>query len=145
MSINKTMTLYILIHVCIYVNTFQIHNNLPLHHRLLIIQIWFVRSTMPRRIYSTDYWLSKYGSYDQPCHGGFTARITGYPNIVRTINHATEDLQHGLLVIQIWFAGSTITRVILSTCDNIFGWYVSAMKNTKVVILSSLLDARQDG
>jgi len=27
---------------------------------------------MPRRIYSEDYWFSKYGLYGQPCHRGFT-------------------------------------------------------------------------
>jgi len=29
----------------------------------------------------------------QPCHGGFTAKITGSPNMVCTVNHATEDLR----------------------------------------------------
>jgi len=29
----------------------------------------------------------------QPCHGGFTAKITGSPNMVCMVNHATEDLQ----------------------------------------------------
>jgi len=29
----------------------------------------------------------------QSCHGGFTAKITGSPNMICTVNHATEDLQ----------------------------------------------------
>jgi len=74
--------------------------------RLLILQIWFVRSTMPRRIYSKDYWFSKYGLYGQPCHGGFTVKITDIPNMVCTVNHATEDLQWRLLILQIWFVRS---------------------------------------
>ena len=32
-----------------------------------------------------------------PRSGGFTAKITGSPNMVCTVNHATEDLQHRLL------------------------------------------------
>ena len=51
------------------------HHHAPedLQQRLLVLQIWFVRSTMPWRIYSEDYRSSKYGLYGQPCHGGFTA------------------------------------------------------------------------
>ena len=33
----------------------------------------------------------------QLSHGGFTAQITGFPNMVCTANHATEDLQHRIL------------------------------------------------
>jgi len=69
------------------------HATEDLQQRLLVLQIWFVQSIMPRRIYSKDYWFSKYGLYDQPCHGGFTVKITGSPNMVCTVNHATEDLQ----------------------------------------------------
>jgi len=29
----------------------------------------------------------------QPCHGGFTAKITDAPNMVCTVDRATEDLQ----------------------------------------------------
>jgi len=52
---------------------------------------------MPRRFYSEDYWFSKYGLYGQPCHGGFTVKITDSSNMVCTVNHATEDLQHRIL------------------------------------------------
>jgi len=68
-----------------------------LQQRLLVLQIWFVRSTMPWRIYGEDYWFSKYGLYGQPCHGGFTVKITDSSNMVCTVNHATEDLQHRIL------------------------------------------------
>ena len=37
----------------------------------------------------------------QPYHGGFTAKITGSPNM-GTVNHTTEVLQRRLLVLQIW-------------------------------------------
>jgi len=57
----------------------------------------FVSSTMPRRIYSEDYLCSKYDLYGQPYHGGFTVKITDSPNMVCTVNHATEDLQHRIL------------------------------------------------
>ena len=33
----------------------------------------------------------------QPCHRGFTVKITDSPNMVCTVNHATEDLQHRIL------------------------------------------------
>jgi len=48
---------------------------------------------MPWRIYSEDYWFSKYGLYGQPYHRGFTVKITGSPNMVCMVNHAMEDLQ----------------------------------------------------
>jgi len=52
---------------------------------------------MPQRIYSEDYRFSKYGLYGQPCHRGFTAKITNAPNMVCTVNHAMKDLQHRIL------------------------------------------------
>ena len=54
----------------------------------------FVPSIIPQRIYS---WLSKYGLYSQPCHRGFTMKITDSPNMIGTVNHATEGLQHRIL------------------------------------------------
>ena len=62
------------------------HATEDLQRRLQIFQIWFLRSTMPRKIYNEDYWFSKYGFYGQPCHRGFTAKIT---DMVFTVNHAT--------------------------------------------------------
>jgi len=79
------------------------HATEDLQRRLLILQIWFVQSTMPRRIYNGDYWFSKYGLYSQPCHGGFTVKITDSPNMVCVVNHAMEVLQWRLLILQIWF------------------------------------------
>ena len=38
-------------------------------------------------------WTHQIPSCHQPCHGGFTANITGSPNMVCMVNHATEDLQ----------------------------------------------------
>ena len=46
----------------------------------------------------------------QPYHGGFTAKITGSPNM-GTVNHATENLQWRLLILQIW-ARLTMLRKI---------------------------------
>ena len=64
-----------------------------------------------------------------PCHGGFTAKITGFPNMIYTVNHALEgftlkitdspnmvcmvyhatgDLQWKLLTLQIWLLWSTM-------------------------------------
>ena len=57
----------------------------------------FVPSTMPWRIYSKDNWFSKYGLYAQPCHRGFIVKITDSPNMVCTVHHAMEDLQHRIL------------------------------------------------
>ena len=90
------------------------HATEDLQQRLLVLQIWFVRSTMPWRIYSEDYWFSKYGLYSQPCHWGFTVKITDSPNMVCTVNHATEDLQWRLLILQIWVVRSTMPRRIYS-------------------------------
>ena len=39
------------------------------------------------------HWTHQIALCHQPCHGGFTAKITGSPNMVCTVNHATEDLQ----------------------------------------------------
>jgi len=39
------------------------------------------------------HWTHQIALYHQPCHGGFTAKITGSPNMVCTVNHAVEDLQ----------------------------------------------------
>ena len=50
----------------------------------------------------------------QPCHGGFTAKITDSPNMVCMVNHAMEDLQLRLLILQIWFVWSTMPRRIYS-------------------------------
>jgi len=38
-------------------------------------------------------WTHQIALCHQPCHRGFTAKITGSPNMVYTANHATEDLQ----------------------------------------------------
>ena len=84
------------------------HTTEVLQRRLLVLQIW-AQSTIPRRFYSEDYWFSKYG-HGQPYHGGFTAKITGSPNM-GTVNHTTEVLQRRLLVLQIW-ARSTMLRKI---------------------------------
>jgi len=73
------------------------HATKDLQQRLLMLQIWFVRSTMPRRIYNEGYWCSKYGSYGRPCPGGFTVKITDSPHMVCTVNYATEDLLHRIL------------------------------------------------
>ena len=90
------------------------HATEDLQRRLLLLQIWFLRSTIPRRIYSKDYCFSKYDFYGQPCHGEFTAKITASPNMVFTVNHATEHLQRRLLLHQIWFLRSTMPRRIYS-------------------------------
>jgi len=74
----------------------------------------FVSSTMPRRIYSKDYWFSKYGLYGQSCHGRFTVKITDSLNMVCMVNHVTEDLQWRLLILQIWFVWSTMPQRIYS-------------------------------
>ena len=42
-------------------------------------------------------WTHKIASCHQPCHGGFTAKITSSPNTICMVNHATEDLQHRIL------------------------------------------------
>ena len=33
----------------------------------------------------------------RPCHERFTAKITGSPNMVCTVDHGMEDLQHRIL------------------------------------------------
>jgi len=48
-------------------------------------------------------WTHQIALYYQPCHGGFTVKITDSPNMVCMVNHATEDLQRRLLILQIWF------------------------------------------
>ena len=40
------------------------------------------------------HWTHQIALCQKPCHGGFTVRITGSPNMVCTIKHALEDLQH---------------------------------------------------
>ena len=44
-------------------------------------------------------WTHQIASCHQPCHGGITAWITGFPNMVCMVNHAMEDLQHRILDI----------------------------------------------
>ena len=39
-------------------------------------------------------WTHQIALCHQPCHRRFTANITGSPNMVCTVNHAIEDLQH---------------------------------------------------
>jgi len=38
-------------------------------------------------------WTHQIALCHQPCQRGFTAKITGSPNMVCTVNHAMEDLQ----------------------------------------------------
>ena len=40
------------------------------------------------------HWTHQIALCQQPCHRGFTVRITDSPNMVCTIKHALEDLQH---------------------------------------------------
>ena len=39
------------------------------------------------------HWTHQIALCYQPCHGGFTAKITGSPNVVCMINHTMKDLQ----------------------------------------------------
>jgi len=57
-------------------------------------------------------WTHQIALCHQPCHGGFTVKITGSPNMVCTVNHAMEDLQWRLLILQIWFVWSIMPRRI---------------------------------
>jgi len=59
-------------------------------------------------------WTHQIALCHQPCHGGFTVKITDSPNMVCTVNHAMEDLQQRLLVLQIWFVLSTMPQRIYS-------------------------------
>ena len=43
------------------------------------------------------HWTQQIASCHQPCHRGFTAKITDSPNIVCKIKHVTEGLQHKIL------------------------------------------------
>ena len=38
-------------------------------------------------------------SWYQPCYEGFITKITGSPNMVCTVNHAMEELQHKILYL----------------------------------------------
>ena len=40
------------------------------------------------------HWTHQIALCYQPCHEGFTVKITGSPNMACTVNHAMEDLQH---------------------------------------------------